>query len=345
MSSLFGRGSLRISGCSSNCHVRSGKTAFARLWNVERKAGSVIGGLLRGAGKPAKGRKQKKQAGDVDGQVLLQGGEAAPDVPKVPPKQLRASFSFDGGLRVLTDALASTVRDDKRAKMLHRKVRRLERDEASGRWAVNSRSPRYDAVISTIPPHAVEQIRTNDTSVARCFREMARRIAYAPISVVVLAYKKADITHKLDGFGVLVPSTEDRNGVLGITFSSSNYPSLVERDDEMYVTAYVGGSRYPDKAVLPGKQVVDIATGEVQALLGAKTRKPILSRVKLWATGIPQYDARAYEAASIEMRIVEEAAPGIVLAGNYRDGVGLPDALNSGMMAAERALAAVAHRR
>jgi protoporphyrinogen/coproporphyrinogen III oxidase len=335
-----------VAGIFSGVTARlSMKHAFARVWAAEREAGSVIGGLLRGAGKPKKGRQARRAPDSVPGQLAEPGGEAAPDVPAVPAKLLKASFSFDGGVAVLTDALEAAVRGSGRARVrLGTPVRRLTRSERTGRWGVNSRRAEYDAVISTIPAHAVAHVRTNDSAVARCFKEMARRVMYAPVSVVVLAYKRADVRHKLDGFGVLVPSSEKLNGLLGVTFSASNYPSTVERDDELYVTAYVGGSRYPAKALLPGDQVVRLAAREVQALLGTTTRKPLFSRVKLWAKGIPQYDAQEYEGAAVEMRLVEEAAPGLVLAGNYRDGVGLPDALNSGMNACERALAFIARR-
>jgi protoporphyrinogen/coproporphyrinogen III oxidase len=309
--------------------------ALARVWDVERKFGSVIGGFLR---PPSKTSKEDKAA-------------TAPNA--VTAKMLRESFSYDGGLQVLTEALVESVRSSKRGRLRTgrpvRSLRVVEGDSIDAvagrtrRWVVNGGRLKYDAVISTVPAHAVDRIAVNDVAVQNAFNEMARRIKYAPVAVCVLAYKKADMKHALDGFGVLVPSKENRGGLLGVTFSTSNYPGRATSDDELYLTAYIGGNRYPDKALLPGKEVVDIAAKQVQSLLGAKSSSVQFSRVKTWALGIPQYAPHDFAVAKSAMSLAETAAPGLILAGNYRDGIGLPDALQSGLDAAGRALSHIHH--
>lgn len=309
------------------------KHSFGKVWDAERRAGSVVRGLLGGGGDSGKQKKARSEKSAAKGR----GGD-------VTAKQLRASFTFDGGLSVLTDALAAKVKESDRGRLrLGTSVRRLWRDERSGRWGVNSRRGVYDAVISTIPPHSIADVRTNDEGVARGFAELARRVVYAPVSVVVLAYKKADVRHPLDGFGVLVPSGERLGGLLGVTFSSSNYPGTVARDDELYVTAYVGGARAPSAALLPGAAVSALAARGVRSLLGVGGA-PLFTRVKTWTRGIPQYDVEQHGLALDAMASIEANASGLFLAGNYRDGVGLPDALRSGMGASERALALLASR-
>jgi protoporphyrinogen/coproporphyrinogen III oxidase len=306
-----------FSGRTANLSM---KRVFARLWTIERKAGSVVGGMLRGFGKTP----------------------PDPRFPVVGSKALRASISFDDGLEVLTTALASGIQANPRARIKTKDpVRDLDRDSSTGLWKVNSRGHRYDAVISTIPAHAVRKVRSNDSAVKQLFLNMARKIVYAPVAVVLLVYKEADIKHKLDGFGFLVPSKHPRNGLLGVTFSSSNYPGRIENPEELYVTAYVGGSRDPGKALLPAAQVTNLAASEVQDLIGTKSPAPVFSRVKLWSHGIPQY-TEEFDAVEHQMRNVEILAPGLVMAGNYRDGVGLPDAILSGLQAADRALESIA---
>lgn len=39
------------------------------------------------------------------------------------------------------------------------------------------------------------------------------QVIYQPLSVLVMAFKKQDVKHPLDGFGVLVPSKEQVNGL------------------------------------------------------------------------------------------------------------------------------------
>jgi protoporphyrinogen/coproporphyrinogen III oxidase len=309
--------------------------ALARVWDIERERGSVIGGFLRPKSKPKSGDEDEPKA--------------------VSAKMLRASFSYDEGLQVLTNALVDSVTSSKRGRLrtgrpVHslRVIDNTPEDELSGktrRWIINGGSVKYDAVVSTIPAHAVDGIVVNEPSITAAFGEMSRRIKYAPVAVCVLAYKKVDVRHALDGFGVLIPSKEKRGGLLGVTFSTSNYPGRAERDDELYVTAYVGGNRYPEKALMPGKAVADLAAAQVESLLGAKTTKLQYSRVKTWALGIPQYAPFEFEKAKAAMDHAEIRAPGLVLAGNYRDGVGLPDALQSGLNAGMRALTSIKHQR
>jgi protoporphyrinogen/coproporphyrinogen III oxidase len=307
-----------FSGRTANLSM---KHAFSRLWAVERKAGSVFGGMLRGLGK------------------------AQPDsrFPAIDSRALRASLSFDDGLQVLTNTLAASIESNSRARIKTKTpVTSVNRSKHDGLWRINASGRRYDAVISTIPAHAVEHVRSNDSAVKELFVDMARKILYAPVAVVLLVYKEAEVKHKLDGFGFLVPSKHPRNGLLGVNFSSSNYPGRVEDPEELFVTAYIGGSRDPTKALLPADQVVELAAREVHDLIGTTNTTPVFSRVKLWSQGIPQYGAGEFEAIADRMKNIEILAPGLVLAGNYRDGIGLPDALLSGIHAAERALASVA---
>lgn len=302
------------------------KYAFHRLWQLERKSGSVFGGLLQSAfARPPSTQKNIKISG----------------------KELKASFSFDEGLQVLTDTLFRRLKNVPRVHFkMNRRIRSLDKDNKTGLWGVNYGRHQYDAVISTLPAHAVGDVTSNDEEVIRVFKEMKHRIQYAPVAVVALGFKREQLDHKLDGFGFLVPTRENRDGLLGVSFSSSIYPDRTAREGDVLLTAYVGGSRFPEKALMPSKQVISLASRHIQNLVGSRERKlsPSFSRVKLWSQGIPQYDALKYETAIVEMRISEVASPGFFLAGNYRDGVGLPDALLSGMNAAGRTLTYISSR-
>ena len=38
------------------------------------------------------------------------------------------------------------------------------------------------------------------------------QVIYQPLSVLVMAFKKEEVKHALDGFGILIPSKEQANG-------------------------------------------------------------------------------------------------------------------------------------
>lgn len=285
------------------------KHAFSRLWNMERKNGSVIVGMLRGATKPS--------AADA----------------RYTPKQLRDSFSFDGGMQLLTSTIIDRIQCSNKKGRLYKnaKVRTLEKD-VNGTWRVNGRGS-YDAVISTIPAHSLASIHTNMSTVEAGFKKLTKRIHYAPASIVLLGFNKSQFPARLQGYGALLPSSEGRN-ILGVNYSSSVFPGRVQDPNHVYLTVYVGGKRNPDLPFRPAQEVVDISTKEVQQLLGV-TGNPFYSRVKSWTQGIPQYTP-GYDKVLSTMARIERYASGLILAGNYRYGVGISDALLSGINSAER---------
>jgi oxygen-dependent protoporphyrinogen oxidase len=79
---------------------------------------------------------------------------------------------------------------------------------------------------------------------------------------------------------------------------------------------------------------------DLRALLGA-TGEPTYRAFHLWPKAIPQYDL-AYGRFKDIMDEAERRNPGFALAGSYRAGVSLGDAIASGEAAAERVTAAAA---
>ncbi|MFS7933918.1 putative protoporphyrinogen oxidase [Helianthus anomalus] len=65
-----------------------------------------------------------------------------------------------------------------------------------------------------------------------------------PISVIISTFKKENVKQPLEGFGVLVPDNEQKNGTL---FSSMMFPDRASEDVYLYTT-FVGGSRNKELA-------------------------------------------------------------------------------------------------
>jgi oxygen-dependent protoporphyrinogen oxidase len=74
---------------------------------------------------------------------------------------------------------------------------------------------------------------------------------------------------------------------------------------------------------------------ELSNVLGIKG-DPVLSRIRYWARGIPQYNQGHLD----RRKIIESAcerAPGLILTGNYLQGVSIAHCLASARVAAQKA--------
>jgi oxygen-dependent protoporphyrinogen oxidase len=190
---------------------------------------------------------------------------------------------------------------------------------------------RFDRVIYAAPAHAAERIELRPP-----LAELAAiaRIEHPPVSVVALGFRAADVTHPLDGFGVLVPEVEGL-GILGAIFSSTLFPDRAP-EGHVLVTAFVGGTRHPAAAGLPDQALIDRVVADLRRLVGVRGA-PVLARVGRWPRAIPQY-AVGHQRLVRALDRMEQQLPGFYTAGTYRDGIAVGDALASGQRAAERLL-------
>jgi protoporphyrinogen oxidase len=75
-------------------------------------------------------------------------------------------------------------------------------------------------------------------------------IRYPPVASVVLGFRREDVAHPCQGYGMLIPKIEGFN-ILGTIFSSSLFPNRAPAG-HLTLTSYVGGERQPELASLPG---------------------------------------------------------------------------------------------
>ena len=214
-------------------------------------------------------------------------------------------------------------------------VERISRDE-DGTWIVKiARSAgerneiRCEAVIvATGAPAASALLGGLDS---RLSADLGR-IAYAGTSIVLLAFRRDQIAHPLDGFGFVVPACEKRR-ILAGSFSSVKFAGRAP-DDMVLVRVFVGGACQSELADLPDDELRRIAADELRELLGTRG-EPAFADVARWPRSMPQYHLGHREL----VEAIETAAarlPGLALAGNAYHGVGIPSCIHSGEAAAER---------
>ena len=157
-------------------------------------------------------------------------------------------------------------------------------------------------------------------------------IHYPPVASVVLGFRRDDVPHPLNGFGMLIPAVEGFR-ILGTLFSSSLFPHRAP-PGHVTLTSYVGGTRAPELAARSGDELAAITTEDLRVILGIRG-EPTFRHHVYYPKAIPQYEV-GYGRFKQLMAAVEAKAPGLFLAGHYRDGISLGDSLASGSDAADR---------
>ena len=281
--------------------------ALPKLYGLERTHGSIIkafGGMMRA-------RKR-----DADAAATAMAG---------------GMVSFRTGLQELPDALGRELHAEIRLKAPVTQLRSGPKGWTVG--AAFQQAELYDAVVYAAPAHCIDEIDL-DFPVGDRVGTLAS-IGHPPVAVLVLGFRREDVTHALDGFGFLVPEVERRH-VLGVLFSSTLFPDRAP-DDHVTLTAFVGGVRNPDLAHADQPTITARVMDDLRALLGAKG-EPTFRAFHLWPKAIPQYDL-TYGRFKDIMDEAERQNPGFALAGSYREGVALGEAIASGEEAAARVAA------
>jgi oxygen-dependent protoporphyrinogen oxidase len=278
----------------------SARHALPRLHDLEHTHGSVMKAL---------------------GQMLRAGrGSGGPAGP--------ALVSFSGGLQEIPGALVRELRPELRFKAPATQIRLGPRG-----WTVSAAyqaAELYDAVIYAAPAHCADEVEFAFEGGDRV--KTLASIEHPPVAVLALGFRREDVAHKLDGFGLLVPDVERRN-VLGVIFSSTVFPGRAPQG-HVLLTAFVGGVRHPDLANADLSTLTARVLDDLRLLLGVRG-EPSFRAFNLWPKAIPQY-ALSYGRFKEIMDDAERRNPGLALAGSYREGVAVGDVIAAAAQAADR---------
>jgi protoporphyrinogen/coproporphyrinogen III oxidase len=289
--------------------------AFPRLFQTEQKYGSLIRGQIFGA-------KDKKKSGEI-------------------PRRDAKLFSFDEGLQVLPDTLANELGD---ASRLNSPVERISQTENGWRVKTSADELEFGAVIYCGTAHKLAELeiiygraalpRSLEIEAAQQRRpaEIFSEIRHPPVASVVLGFRREDVAHPLDGFGMLIPKVENCK-TLGTIFSSSLFPNRAP-SGHVLLSIYVGGERQPDLAFLPPEKLVELVRGDLRELLGVHSQ-PVFQHVALYPKAIPQYNV-GYGRFKDLLNEIENKTVGLFFAGHFRNGVSLGDSIVAGCDVAER---------
>jgi protoporphyrinogen/coproporphyrinogen III oxidase len=257
------------------------------------------------------------------GSILRGLSEQTPVASRYPP-----FVSLRSGMQTLVDRLAATLENTAIHAWRPKTVQSLP-----GRFAVDcGHTIQADGVVIAVPAYAASKLLAE---LGPELADLLAQIPYAASAIVTLGYRLADVPHPLDGYGYVVPAVE-ASDVLACTWSSSKWEGRAPEGHALvrvYLRRIPGGS---------DDRLVDLARAELR-VLGIKA-EPVLARIHRWRRGMPQYVLGHPERLErIEAAVAEH--PGLALAGAAYRGVGIPDCILSGELAAESVVHALSGTR
>lgn len=273
----------------------SARYAFPTIWHMEKYHGSLIRSQIKAA---RDARKSGRRRGIV---------------------------SFKRGLQTLPNAIAAqlpqgTLNLGSYVHML------IPGPTWTVKWNDNGkqRTDTFDRVIAAMPAHALARLEFGVPE----NRPLASldTIDHPPLSSLFLGFRRDQVAHPLDGFGLLVPEVE-RCTFLGVLFSSTLFPHRAP-ENHVALTIFVGGVRRPEFTRMRGDELLCVVMPDLRRLLGVRG-DPVFQRFACWPRAIPQYNI-GYEHHFEAMEEVERRNPGFYAGGQARDGISLPSCIAGG---------------
>ncbi len=234
----------------------------------------------------------------------------------------RRLISFQDGMAALVKSLAAQMEDDLHLSSTVREVRQLDEDwELIFDWEDSRRSERFDALVVTVPTHRLRSIDWSQTTLSSSLLREVATLPYAPCTVVSTGFDKTQLDHPLDGFGALVPAVENRH-ILGSLFVSTMFDGRAPQG-KVNLTTFVGGARQPQLARRSDADILQLVRQDLGRLLGLRG-EPEMTHITRWDKAIPQYEV-GHQYYLDRFEALESATNGLFFAGNFKDGIGVPD--------------------
>jgi len=271
------------------------RACFPAVADVDRDARSLLGyGLSRAFS--SKGKRKRKYKGLI---------------------------SVEGGLGMLTKALGNALGSDLLTNYQVESVR-----EADGGYEI---TPKTQNGTNTpircrrlvIAPQATVASKLLGPLVPQA-SEILDSIESSSLVVLNLGFRRSDVGHPLDGYGFLVPHNESDFPLMGVLWADSIFPHFAP-DDKRLLRVFIGGANNPQAVDRSDEDLLATAMEGMRDLL-AVSGDPVLVDICRYKAAIPQYHIGHTEKIE-RLRTLVAQKPGLHLAGNYLEGVGVNDCI------------------
>jgi oxygen-dependent protoporphyrinogen oxidase len=284
------------------------KSTFPRFITIEQKYGSLIKGMLAQM-------KARKAANN---------GSA-------PGPKLSLFMTLRGGLMelvdTLVDQLTGTVITGQSVSQIGFEPNtptpyqvQLDNGQAINATQVIMATPAYTAA-NLLERHSAE------------LAEKLNTIRYISTATVSLAFKKNEIDHPLNGFGFVVPKSEDCR-LMACTWVSTKFNHRTP-DDSVLLRVFVGGYKRQELVDLPDDELLELVKTELRKIMGI-TAQPTRHEIYRWPNGNAQYDVGHLDRVTEIETLAADVLPGLYFTGSAFRGVGIPDCIYQGQQTAEQ---------
>ncbi|MBN2809088.1 MAG: protoporphyrinogen oxidase [Deltaproteobacteria bacterium] len=284
-------------------------STFPRFLEMEQDGGSLIVGMLK---------RQKK---------MVEMMKKRP-----PAKGPKKTFfiSLKQGLGYLVNELAAIIGQDR----IHcnRKISQISRTP-EGKWllAEENHAPTIaDALIVTTETYAAAAMLENELP---RLADLLKATPYVSSATVSMAFPREAIPHPLDAYGFIVPKIANRR-IMAVTWSSIKWEHRAPAG-KVLLRAFVGGAQRQELAACGDQETIAMVREELSSIMGISS-PPEKSWIYRWPQGMPQYIMGHLERLEAMDAIIEQQQ-GLYLAGAGYRGIGIPDCINQGRLAAGKA--------
>lgn len=290
---------------AGNPHTLVTKYALPKLYNLEQEYGSFIKGSIAKSKIPKNGR------------------------DKLATKKV---FSVRGGLDKLPEALAKRIGTEN-ITLAATDIRVSSPPGES--WLVSCAKGseviriacKY--VITTVGAYSLPGLLP---FIPKADMGAISNLVYAPVIQASVGIRDTR-GMTFNAFGGLVPSKEKKD-VLGILFPSACFANRAPEKGAVF-SFFIGGRMRPDLLTFPDEELEALILRDLHEMLKLPREiKPAYIRIFRHEKAIPQYEKNSgirFET----VRRLQERYPGLILAGNLRDGIGMADRIRQGAQVAQ----------
>jgi oxygen-dependent protoporphyrinogen oxidase len=284
------------------------RATFPRFFELEQRYGSVVRGMMAA----------KKAASPVS------AGHP----------RCTMFVSLKNGLGDLVTALTQQLTKQGVELRLGCRVDALRvRSHQLGRWMYDlvlgdGSALSAESVVLATPAYVSAALLRPLTPIAGGLLDM---IPYASTATIAMAFPRA-ATNAVEGFGFIVPRIEQRD-LIAATWTSLKWPYRAPAD-QLLVRCYVGGVGREDILQLDDDVLTSKIREELAAICSIKV-EPSYVEVNRWWKAMPQYTLGHLDRLA-QLDAAVSRYPGLVLTGAGYRGVGIPDCIRDGALAAER---------
>ncbi len=283
--------------------------ALPKLWNLEQEYGSFIKGAIK-KGKLPKTERDKKANKEV--------------------------FSAKGGLGRLIEALTEAIGPEN----IILSVENILVKPSNSGFQFQITTPEQLIALETTHlvttcggyalPDLLPFLNEEETT-------PFKHLKYAAVTQVLLGFKKWKGI-SLKAFGGLVPGKENKN-ILGVLFTSSFFEGRAPKEGAL-LSVFMGGTKRPDIAELDNYEIESLINKDLPRMMSDRSLSPDMIRILRYPKAIPQYT----ESSGKRFEMIDQLQqkyPGLILAGNIRDGIGMADRVKQGRTIAEELIGAI----